>query len=98
MAVVAALGTAQEADAGHPMHFVPRQHQHMHRMHHHRVMPGYPVYPGQMIRPRPVMPVYSPVYPTYPGYMYPSPVYPVPVYPRTGFGIQTNDFSLFLGR
>lgn len=109
MAVVAALGTAQVADAGHPVHYVPG---HQHHTHHHRVMPGYPVYPGHVypghvypghtIRPRPVMPAY-PVYPTYPGYVYPAPVYPTPiypgpVYPRTGFGIRTNDFSLWLGR
>lgn len=67
-----------------------------HGHHNHYPSGGYYPRPYPVYRPAPV---YVAPYPAYPTYYAPQPYYqPAYVAPRSGFGIRTDDFSLWLGR
>ena len=64
-----------------------------HRLHGPRFGLFFAPPPQPVVIAQPV--VFAPV-PMYPAYGYPA--YPPPVYAPAGFGMQTRNFSLFLGR
>lgn len=95
--VMFAMGGSVQAGHGHHGH---GHHGHGHRGHghyghNHRHGYGYGPRYGVVVAPRVVAP---PVYP-YPAYGYPAYSYP-PVYSpyNQALGVQTGNFSLFLGR
>ncbi len=103
-------GLAATADAGPPFQPYPGQYHPFpghHPGHFHTLPYPYPIHhhPPVFV-PKPIypQPIFVPGYPAYPGYpgagCGPRPRYGVPYYGGygRGFGVSTNDFSLWLGR